>query len=57
MIRVRSNPYSITACSYSQDGNILIYSKGYNWNFVDDFSIFYLIGISWNNQDFIQVSL
>lgn len=57
MIRVRSNPYSITACSYSQDGNILIYSKGYNWNFVDDFYIIYLIGISWNNQDFIQVSL
>lgn len=33
--RSRTNPYSITACTYSQDGNILIYAKGYNWIFVE----------------------
>lgn len=32
--RTVSNPNGITACAYSYDGSMLVYAKGYNWDFV-----------------------
>lgn len=28
-----TNPNGITACAYSMDGSMLVYAKGYGWDF------------------------
>ena len=56
--RIHSSPNPITAAAYSMDGSVLVYAKGYNWDYVSlhtcmEMKILrLLLGISINSMSF-----